>query len=204
MDPKGTDDLDRLDDRELVRRFLEGADERAFRALWRRHAPRMHGMLLRMLRGDGRAAEDALQEAWIRAADKLGAFRWESALSTWLTGIAVRCALESGRAAGRRQRLEQQALARGMDHGSGGAAPDLAATQLDPAGKLAMTVDLASALARLPDEGRDVLLLHDVEGYTHGEIAQMLGIEEGTSKSRLWRARRAMRGMLLPGSTADR
>jgi RNA polymerase sigma-70 factor (ECF subfamily) len=76
-------------------------------------------------------------------------------------------------------------------------APDIAQA-LD-----ATRMDLDSALARLPDDGRDVLLLHDVEGYTHGEIARMLGIEEGTSKSRLARARGAMRVMLRPPAAAE-
>lgn len=200
----GNDRSDAPDDRELVRRFLHLRDERAFRALWQRHAPRMHGVLLRLLRGDARAAEDALQDAWIRAAERLGGFRWESALSTWLTGIAVHRALELGRAEGRRRRREEQVAGEQQVGGEQQVAGEEQAVGAAPRAQSATNLDLERALARLPDEGRDVLLLHDVEGYTHGEIARMLGIEEGTSKSRLSRARGAMRAMLrAPAATGQ-
>jgi RNA polymerase sigma-70 factor (ECF subfamily) len=172
-------------DRELAALVLEG-DERAFRALYRRHTPRLWVLLRRMLGGPGSGpdAEDALQETWIRAVGGLAAFRWEAAFSTWLTGIGLNCAREALR---RRGRLERTATEPVLDRPDGGGRPD-------PEGRM----DLEGAIAALPDGYRAVLVLHDVEGFTHREIGHRLDISEGTSKSQLHHARKAVRAFLAP------
>jgi RNA polymerase sigma-70 factor (ECF subfamily) len=157
-------------DRDLVATFLERRDEPSFRLLYRRHAPRLYALLLRVTGGRAGEAEEAMQETWARALVALPRFRWDSALSTWLCGIAIRCARE---------------LARSAPPAASG--PALLAAE-KPA--------LRTALAALPRGYREVLLLHDVHGHTHEEIAGMLDIEPGTSKSQLSRARRALRAAL--------
>src|SRR5262249_35476741 len=86
-----------LDDRNLVERFLKTREEAAFRALYRAHSSALHGLLLRLTNARTAEAEDALQETWLRAVERLEGFRWESSLRTWLSGIAVRVALEQAR-----------------------------------------------------------------------------------------------------------
>lgn len=163
-------------DRELVAAFLEDRDEQAFRALYRRHAPALHLFVLRFLgRADG--AEDVLQETWVRATTRLPTFRWGASLRTWLTGIAVNCCRERFRRAGPVPTLDD--------------VPEPAHVSQDD-----VRVDLEAALRELPDGSRAVLLLHDVEGYTHAEIGRLLEIDEGTSKSQLFRARSKVRKRL--------
>jgi RNA polymerase sigma-70 factor, ECF subfamily len=170
------------DDRALAAAFLERGDERAFRALYRRHAPALYAFLLRVTRGRTADAEEALQECWLRAVESLRGFRWESSLRGWLRGIAVNCARE------RRRSAEPEVGWDPDDHPAASlseAAPDT----IDP-------IDLERAIEELPDGFREVFLLHDVEGHTHEEIGRMLGIAAGTSKSQLSRARAALRADL--------
>lgn len=177
------DDAARSADRELVARFLTDRSEAAFRQLYRRHTPRLYQTVLRLLGGSETEAEDAVQEVWLRAADGLDGFRWVSALPTWLTGIAVNICRERRRS--RPPEVEAETPgepAAAFTDGSGGAA-----------------LDLERALAALPDGYRRVVVLHDVEGYTHEETARLLGVEAGTSKSQLHQARRALRRLLDPG-----
>jgi RNA polymerase sigma-70 factor (ECF subfamily) len=147
-------------------------DEVAFRQLYRRHTPSMYAAARRLTAHDATTADDVVQEAWLRAVRQLSGFRGESSLRTWLIGIAIRCALESRRRA-------------------------RATTALDPDGLAAPPavppLDLEAAIAALADGYRQVLLLHDLYGYTHAEIAELIGIDEGTSKSQLSRARAALR-----------
>ncbi len=161
------------DDRWLARAVVERGDERAFRALYQRHSGRLYRILLRLTSGSEFEAEDALQETWIRAVAALPRFRWESALGTWLVGIGVHVAQERLRVSRRTVELEE-------------------AGEI-PAPDGSLRLDLEVAIAQLPEEGRTVLVLHDVEGYTHEEISAALGIASGTSKSRLSRAREALK-----------
>ena len=165
------------DDAGLVARYLATRDEESFRVLFRRHSPGLYRLALRLLGGDPSAAEDALQEAWIRAATHLSGFRFESALRTWLCGIVINCCRE----ARRRTRTDE------VLH-----AEEIAA----PPGWLLPAFDLERVVVGLAEGYREVLVLHDVMGYTHREIADRLGIEEGTSKSQLFLARRALRQRL--------
>ena len=158
---------------------VESGDERAFRELYRLHTSAMYAMALRLLARNTADAEDAIQEAWLRAVRGFSGFRRESTLRTWLVGITVRCALEIGR---RRTRRVDSARDPEMVR-----APDLE------------RLDLEAALAALADGYREVVVLHDVHGYTHAEIASLLGIDEGTSRSQLSRARQILRRALAVG-----
>ena len=172
----------------MVARFLARRDEEAFRALFRRFSPRLLATARRLAGGNHSDAEDLVQEAWTRAVQRLAGFEWRSSLSTWLQSIVINCARERWRVAtwesvddpdrldaDRREILSAQHAAPRTRHG---------AIEL---------LDLERAIAALPDGYRAVLVLHDVEGYTHAEIAALCGISEGTSKSQLFHARRALR-----------
>ncbi len=164
-------------DRQLALEFLEGS-EAAFRLLYRRHTPRLRALVLRLLGASPDEADDVVQETWLRASAALDRFRWEAALSTWLCGIAVRVAREVLRR-GRRWDTEEtveQLPAPGGYPGDG--------------------IDVERAVAALPARQRAVLVLHDLEGYTHEEIGELLGIVAGTSNSQLAHARETLRGSL--------
>lgn len=170
-------------DEELVARFLAEGSEAAFRQLFRRHTPRLLQLGARLQGGAVDDAEDAVQETWIRAADGLRGFRWQSSLATWLAGVLVNVCRE--------QRRARRGGGGPFDDGVGAGA----ATAEAPAG---LARDLEAAIAALPEGYRQVLVLHDVEGHTHEQTARLLGIEAGTSKSQLHRARRALRQRLGP------
>ena len=171
---------DRDEDRRLVARFVESRDEAAFRALYRKHGTFLYRFLLRLAGGDASAAEEGVQETWVRAAQGLAGFAWRSSLKTWLAGIAIRWWRESLRSAGREDALPEDASL---------PAPAPIRREID-------RVDLERALAALPPGYRRALLLHDVEGYTHEEVAALTGVDVGTSKSQLSRARTALRARL--------
>jgi RNA polymerase sigma-70 factor (ECF subfamily) len=160
-----------IGDHRLIERFLRGRDEAAFRELYRRHTPAVYGLICRLARAE---ADEILQEAWVRAATKLSEFRGESQFRTWLTGIAINCCREWRRRTPHTgPRLEE------IEEPS--ATPD------------EHSIDVERVLETIPAAFRDVLVLHDIEGMTHHEIAAALDIEAGTSKSRLSRAREMFR-----------
>lgn len=168
-------------DRARVAAFLATRTERAFLPLYRQYTPVLFRVCLRCLNHSRTGAEDAIQETWLRAMRALPTFEWRCALSTWLVGIALRVCLESGREGAKVVSLES------------GQEPDVPAPfQPDAASSL----DVVRALERLPPGYRAVLVLHDLEGFTHEEIAAALGISTGTAKSQLSRARRAVRELL--------
>jgi RNA polymerase sigma-70 factor (ECF subfamily) len=185
-------------DRELAGRVLTEGDEGAFRALYRRHSPRAYAMALRSLDGASDAADDVLQEAWLRAVRSLHGFEWRSAFGSWLCSIVLNCAREQRRRLGRRSRRELPAPRTSNDASWVEAALEAAPAPATAVATAGDRIDLQRALAELPDGYRTVLTLHDVEGYTHAEIWAMLGIAPGTSKSQLHQARRAMRRLLSP------
>ena len=192
----GAADLE-LDDRALAAAYLAARDEAAFRALYRRHTPALWPMALRIVGGSEETAREVIQETWLRAAGQLPRFRWESALRTWLTGIALNCAREAVRAE-RRGHPAAAAYPEGEPPTGVGftAAGGLPAPRAEP-------IDLARAVDALPEGYRTVLVLHDVEGHTHEEIAAMLEIETVTSRSQLHRARRRLRETLSAGGAAE-
>ncbi len=159
-------------DSELIR-LVKRRDESAFRQLYQRHSAIAFAVALRLLGGNRSDAEDALQETWLRAVRGLPTFRGESAFRTWLTGIAIRVALEIGRS-------KRLAVAPSDQEPSTTTVPGLA-------------FDLERLIHQLPQGYRQVVVLHDIEGHTHEEIAQLLDIEPGTSKSQLSRARNLLR-----------
>jgi RNA polymerase sigma-70 factor (ECF subfamily) len=165
---------------QLVQAAREG-DRDAVRQLYDRYAPRVFAVV-RRIAGDDELARDFAQEAWLRAIRALPTFRGDSRFSTWLHRIAVNAALEAARKADVRERREVMAPDP-VDDGGSSADPLLARR-------------LEAALARLPSGMREVLVLHDVEQYTHEEIAEVLGITAGTSKSQLFKARAKMREIL--------
>ena len=167
-------------DRGLAEQVLAG-DELAFRHLYRRHTPRLYMLVLRFVGGAEADAEDVVQETWLKAVEALQRFRWEASFGSWLTSIGLNVAREWLR---RRSRRNEESWSEESD--LPGPAP------LDRLESL----DLDRAIRGLPDGYRTVLLLHDVEGYRHEEIAERLGISVGTSKSQLFHARRRMRAAL--------
>ena len=173
-----------MDDRTLIARVLAG-DPTAERALYDAHVDRVFRLVYRMA-GDRDRAQDYTQETFIRAFAKLGEFRGEAALSTWICSIAVSVALNGLRKVKRlRDReVELEVVEPGLPGASRPAAdPDLKER-------------LAQAIDGLPEGYRTVFLMHDVEGYTHEEIGQALGVQSGTSKAQLFRARAKLRTAL--------
>jgi RNA polymerase sigma factor (sigma-70 family) len=168
-------------DRDLVGTFLAGRTEEGFLALYRRHTALLYRFSVRCLSGSRASAEDAVQETWLRAVRALPQFEWRCALSTWLVGIAQRVCMEASRDSARLLTFDP---AQEID--------EPAAFAADAASLL----DIERLLAALPPGYRAVLTLHDIEGFTHDEIAAALGIEPGTAKSQLFRARRAAREWL--------
>lgn len=171
-------------DQALARAAAAG-DSSAFEALYRRHAARIHGVVARLVGYDRARAEDLVQEAFVRAWQALPAYRFESAFGTWLHRLAVNTALMDLRAARSRPRGSDDEDA--LDQVG---APDSAGHST------ALTLDLERAVATLPPRARAVLVLYDVEGWKHEEIAGALGMAVGSSKAQLHRARGLLRERL--------
>lgn len=180
-----TDDV-ALSDERLIGRFLATGDADAFRALYRRHAPAVYGLLCRLTGGRDGDAADLLQETWIRAAGRLETFGGRARFRTWVSGVAVNCYREW------RRREASGAVLTPLESPHG--IPD------EP--RRALALDINQVLLAIPIHYREALLLHDVEGFTHDDIATALGIEPGTSKSRVARARTIFRS--LWGQRGDR
>ncbi|MFT4046725.1 MAG: sigma-70 family RNA polymerase sigma factor [Solimonas sp.] len=177
------------DDAEWVSRAAKG-DARAFEHLYRRHVARIHGLCLRLVDGDRARAEQCTQDAFVRAWEKLGSFRGDAQFSTWLHRLTVNLVLGEHRLLKRWVTFEDAA------GGAEGGAASGAAIGEHPQQRLGDRLDLERALARLPKGARAVLMLYDVEGYAHEEIAELTGIAVGTSKAQLHRARKLMREWL--------
>jgi len=156
-------------------------DARAFEGLYRRHVDRVYGLCWRLCDGDRARAEQATQDAFVRAWEKLETFRGESQFGTWLHRLTVNVVLGE-------HRLLKRWVS--FDDVAGAGTPDEARREDPDAG---LRRDLERALARLPKGARTILLLHDVEGYRHEEIAALTGIAVGTSKAQLHRARKLMK-----------
>jgi RNA polymerase sigma-70 factor, ECF subfamily len=172
-----------MDEARLIALVLAG-DRRAGRVLYDSHVARVHRVTYR-LTGDDTLAQECTQEAFVRAFARLDRFRGDSALGTWLTRIAVTVSLNAIR---KRKRHRERDVT--LD--------DVATLRAaEPSG---MEPDLRERVARaiddLPEMYRTTVVLHDIEGYTHAEIASMLGVPEGTSKTRLFVARRKLREVL--------
>src|ERR1051325_4113166 len=150
-------------------------DRAAFERLYRQHVNRVFSLCARIGNAHARA-EELTQDVFVRAWEKLHLFRGESSFSTWLHRLAVNLVLNARKSEGRqRSRFEEQdEEAGGMD-----ALPGVVGMPLAPGDLL----DLEEAIKRLPPGARRVFLLHDVEGYKHEEIAEMLGVASGATKA---------------------
>ena len=184
--PAAADPSTDVDDPDhALARLASGGDMPAFEALYRRHLGRVHGVIARLVGGTGSRAEDLTQEAFVRAWQALPGYRFESRFSTWLHRLAVNTALMELRR--RRSRPTDD---------EGDSAFD-AIGVADSAGYgTALRTDLERAVATLPPRARAVLVLHDVEGWKHDEIATELGMAVGSSKAQLHRARGLLRQRL--------
>jgi RNA polymerase sigma-70 factor (ECF subfamily) len=178
-----------LMDMTLTARCREGTPG-AFEELYRLHAPRLYGLARRLV---GPAdADDVLQEIFLNVYRKLDQYRGDAAFGTWLFRLGTNVCLDHLRSRATRTGRLNDALDDEMADGSG-AGPIL--------GVIAR-LDLERALEALPPRARAVFVLHDVEGLEHRDVAELLGVAEGTSKSQLHKARVRLRRQLRPGTQA--
>jgi len=171
-----------VDERQLIERVIEG-DAAAERALYDRHVDRVYRLAYRMC-GDESMAEELTQDTFLRAFDRLGDWRAEAPFGAWLRSVAVSVTLNGLRRV--RRRRERETLV---------ADAEVLGRSAPPA-----DVDLRRALGRavdaLPAEQRLVFVMHELEGYSHPEIADALDTRVGTAKARLSRARARLRDLL--------
>lgn len=170
-----------MDEHELIARVRAG-EPAAERALYDAHVDRVYRLAHR-LAGDDELARDFTQETFIRAFDRLDTFRGDARFSTWLHAIAATVALNGLR---KTKRFRSQTTLEAAD----GVATTVRSAEPD------LKVRLHAAIDALPTRYRTVVVMHDIEGYTHEEIAASLGVEVGTSKAQLSRARAKLRESL--------
>lgn len=174
-----------IGDRELAARCAAG-DTDAFESLYRQHANRLYNLACRM--AGPSMAEDLVQEVFLQAFRKLGSYRGESSLGTWLYRLTLNRCLDYLRSrGGQADRVTGSLDAEDADPV---AAPGR------PSESNAARIDLERAIEQLPPSYRATFVLHDIEGYQHDEIARLLGIAEGSSKSLLHKARLRLRALL--------
>ena len=168
-------------DQQILKRARDG-DEDALRSLWSQHSPHIDAVVRRLC-GDAELAAYIAQEVWIQIFRALPGYRGEAQFGTWAHRIAVNRTLNALRKVRRIEKLEVDIT------------DDSAATEIDSdRGFLAESID--EAMQQLSPGARTVFVLHDVEGYTHEEIASQLGITSGGSKSQLFKARAKLRRLL--------
>jgi RNA polymerase sigma-70 factor (ECF subfamily) len=165
-----------------VQRAIDG-DEAAMRALWTRHAPHIDVVVRRLVGHDADLAADIAQEVWIQIFRALPGFRGDAQFGTWAHRIAVNRTLNALRRTRRLAALEVD-----VEDDSASVEPE--------AERAMLAQSIEDAAARLSPGARTVFLLHDVEGFTHEEIAVQLGITAGGSKSQLFKARAKLRILL--------
>jgi RNA polymerase sigma-70 factor (ECF subfamily) len=168
-----------MEEQMLVARASRG-DQRAFERLYRTHVDRVYGLCLRMTR-NAATAEDSTQQAFVRAWESLPRFEGRSAFSTWLHRIAVNVVL------GQRRTGKGDLVVTGVEDEDDG--PVIFDTPVEVA-------EIEAAIDSLPEGARDVLVLSGIYGYSHVEIAPMLGVAEGACRAQLHRARRLLRERL--------
>ncbi len=167
---------------DIVHEAQEGSAE-AFERLYRKHGRRIYALCLRMV-GNPQRAEELTQDVFVRAWNSISSFQHRSAFGTWLHRLGVNVVLSDIRSEKRRSSRE-------INQG------DLAELEREVTGAMPETkMDLEVAIGGLPPGAKQVLILHDVEGYRYREIAELTGVAEGTVKSQLSRARRLVREAL--------
>jgi len=169
-------------DKLTIQRAIDG-DEAAMRSLWSRHAPHIDAVVRRLVGNDNDLAADIAQEVWIQIFRALPQYRGESQFGTWAHRIAVNRTLNALRKTRRLAKIEVDVE------------EDTAIVESDPERSLMMQT-IEAAATKLSPGARAVFLLHDVEGFTHEEIAERLGITSGGSKSQLFKARAKLRTLL--------
>jgi RNA polymerase sigma-70 factor (ECF subfamily) len=179
------------DDEQALVRAAGSGDARAFEALYRKHSRRVYALVWRLAGGNAARAEDLVQEAFIRAWQALPGFRFQSAFSTWLHRLAVNTAL-----------MELRSRRGGQDLEVDDAALEWQASADTAGQRTRERLDLERVIATLPERARAVLVLYDIEGWKHEEIASELGMAVGSSKAQLHRARGLLRARL--GEDHDR
>ena len=166
-------------------RRAQAGEREAFDALYRSHVDRVYGICLRMC-GERGEAERLTQDAFVRLWKRIASFRGESEFSSWLYRLTVNVVLEDSRSA--RRRIARVDTVENPAFYDRGHAPEAEHTE--------SRIELEAAIAELPPGARHVLVLHDVQGYKHEEIAKLMGIAVGTVKAQLHRARRLLREKL--------
>ncbi len=174
-------DAGRARERDLVLR-AQGGEVAAFETLYRENVRRIYALSFRLERNPQRA-EELTQDAFVRAWNKLDSFRGDSAFASWMHTLTTNLSLSD-----RRSRVRRGAREFATD--------DLEPLAAVEPGRPEVGVDLERALQRLPRGARQVFVLHDIEGYKHGEIATQMGVAVGTSKAQLHRARKLLREAL--------
>jgi len=177
-------------DADIVARTQAG-DADAFETIYRRHAARIYTLACRMA-GSADDGEDLLQEIFLQVYRKLGSFKGDAALGTWVYRLALNHCLDYVRS----RRAKMNKLTETLD----------AETSFEPQAPRDTPIarlDLERAVERLPEGCREAFVLHDVEGFDHKEVAGLLGIAEGTSKSQVFKARMKLRAMLSGPAAAD-
>ena len=174
------------EDRDLIlcRRCQRG-DIHALEELYKRHKDKVYALALR-LTNNVQDAEDIVQDVFVQVYRKIGGFREDAAFTSWLYRISTNISLSALR---RKKRLASKP-----------AAEEVLRANLNPGAQRSKLLRpfLEQAIASLPPKSRMVFILHDVQGFQHNEIAQMLTCSEGTSKSQLHKARAQLRKRLLP------
>lgn len=185
MTTQATAQPDRGEDESRWVEQARDGDQAAFEQLYRTHSKRIYALCWRLCGNDASLAEDMAQEAFVRAWNKLHLFRGDSAFGTWLHRLTVNVVLSD-----RRIRLRRVNRESPMDEVVERTATGAAGVRAD------LVSDLEQAIAGLPERARTVLVLYDIEGYRHAEIAQATGMAIGSSKAQLHRARMLMRQAL--------
>jgi RNA polymerase sigma-70 factor (ECF subfamily) len=163
-------------------------DRHAFERVYRAHVDRVYSLCVRMT-ADRAMAEELTQDTFVRAWEKLSLFRGEASFGTWLHRLAVNVVLNARKAEGRQRRHVPASTDEREDESGIEAAAPLSFAPGE-------WMDIEQAIAGLPPGARRVFVLHDVEGYRHEEIGDMLGITSGGSKAQLHRARMLLREAL--------
>ena len=178
-----------MTERALVEQAKAG-DVAAFETIYRQHAGRVYALCLRMT-ADATHARELTQDVFVRAWERLSAFRGDSALASWLHRIAVNEVLMGSRAD--RRRTKRVALVEDLGDES-----ERTSGVVSRGHDVEQSIDLERAIAALPPGARRVFVLHDVEGYKHEEIARITGSALGTLRAQLHRARRLLMEALRP------
>ena len=158
-------------------------DTGAFERVYQAHLGRVYNLARRMAGPE--SADELTQDVFVRVWQKLATFRGESSFATWLHRLAVNVIIERFRT-----------LGAARDRFLSDSEPVLEMAPARRTEHMDLSMDLQAAIEQLPHGARQVFVLHDVEGYKHEEIGDILGVSPGTSKSQLHRARQTLRGLL--------